>query len=128
VEVSAIQRTAIEAAEEAHLLFDAKHYAGACSRAYYAMFNMARTLLMLRGKKLEEVKTHKSVLALFSREYVQDGTFTAEMGRTLRQSANIRRAADYEGGVSREQAVQVVAVLDQFMDKAQAVLSTTRGG
>jgi uncharacterized protein (UPF0332 family) len=117
-----------EAAEEARVLFDAGLYSGACSRAYYAMFNTARALLLLRDYPLETVKTHKSVLRLFSLEFVQQGTFKPELARALRRAADARHVADYEGGVTREQAAEVMVALDAFMSDSAMLLDALARG
>ena len=88
-----LETSAREAAEEARLLFRAQLFRGACSRAYYAMFNAARAMLTLRGYKAEAVKTHKSVLRLFSLEFVKTGPFDAEIGQMLRRAAEARHVA-----------------------------------
>ncbi len=116
--MNTLRAVAKEAAEEAHLLFDAGHYSGACSRAYYAMFNVARALLEDRGFASESIKTHKSVLGLFSREFVKDGPFNSEDGRALRRAADARQVADYGGGVSAHDAREVLVALDRFMSRA----------
>lgn len=98
-------------------------FSGACSRAYYAMFNAARAMLVTKGFEREKAKTHKTVLRLFSREFVQDGSFDAELARALRKAADARHLADYEGGVTREDAAQVMATLEAFMREAEAALA-----
>lgn len=115
--------SAREAAEEARVLFRASLFSGACSRAYYAMFNAARAMLLTKGFEREKAKTHKTVLRLFSREFVQDGSFDAELARALRKAADARHLADYEGGVTREDAAQVMATLEAFMREAEAALA-----
>ena len=112
-----------EAAEEAAILFRTGHYSGACSRAYYAMFNAARALLAVRGHQPEEAKTHKSVLRLFSLEFVQTGSFDAQQGRALREAFDARHEADYEGGVTKDEAARVIASMEQFMQTAEHVLA-----
>jgi uncharacterized protein (UPF0332 family) len=89
------------------------------------MFNAARAMLLAKGYPPEEAKTHKTVLRLFSREFVQHGAFDAELARGLRRAADARRMADYEGGVGREEAAQVIQTFEAFMRQAEAVL---RGG
>lgn len=118
-----LEARARESAEEARVLFRASLYSGACSRAYYAMFNAARAMLLARGYEPESAKTHKTVLRLFSREFVQSGTFDAGLARALRKAADARHLADYEGGVTQEEAAQVMATLEAFMRAAGAALS-----
>ena len=119
-----LEASAWEAAEEARVLFRASLFRGACSRAYYAMFNAARALLLVRGFQLEQAKTHKTVLRLFSQEFVQDGTFDKTLARALRKSADARHIADYEGGVTRDEAAEIMEALEGFMGRAEAVLAT----
>ena len=122
-----LETSAKEAAEEARILFREPRYRGACSRAYCAMFNAARAMLVARGHPIERVKTHKSVLRLFSDEFVRDGSFNVELARALRKAADARHLADYEGGVTEAEAAQVMATLEAFMGKAIAFLSKTAG-
>ena len=125
--MSDLAAQAREAAEEAHVLFDASLFSGACSRAYYAMFNAARALLLARGHAREQAKTHKTVLRLFSSEFVQGGTFDPDLARALRRAADARHMADYEGGVGRDEAAQVMRTLDAFMRAAEAALAQIGG-
>lgn len=113
-----------EAAVEARVLFQASLFSGACSRAYYAMFNCARAMLLAKGIRREDAKTHKTVLRLFSREYVQEGDFDPELARALRRAADARHVADYEGGVIKEDAAQVMETLEAFISAAEAVLAS----
>jgi uncharacterized protein (UPF0332 family) len=121
-----LEARARESAEEARVLFDNLLFSGACSRAYYAMFNMARSMLIHRGYPLERVKTHRTVLRLFSEEFVRDGSFDVGLARGLRRAADARHVADYAGGVTREEAEQVMRTLDAFIDRATALLSQPR--
>ena len=77
---------------------------------------------------LEAVKTHKSVLRLFSLEFVQRGTFKPELARALRKAPDARHVADYEGGVLREDAAEVMAALGAFMNDAEAFLGNAMRG
>jgi uncharacterized protein (UPF0332 family) len=121
--MSDLEAMAREAAEEARILFRASRFGGACSRAYYAMFNAARAMLLAKGHTREKAKTHKTVLRLFSREFVQDGSFDPELARALRKAADARHVADYERGITRAEAAQVMATLEAFMQNAEALLT-----
>jgi uncharacterized protein (UPF0332 family) len=54
---------------------------------------------------------------------VVDGTFDAELARALRKAADARNVADYEGGVTKDEAAQVMTTLEAFMREAEAVLA-----
>ena len=117
---------ALDAEKEAHALFDLGLYRGACSRAYYAMFNMARALLLARGHEPEATKTHRTVLQTFSNEFVRNGPFDKEDGRQLQRAAEARHLADYSGRVPREDAERVMMALDRFMTTAKAIRSSSQ--
>ena len=117
---------ALDAEKEAHALFGLGLYRGACSRAYYAMFNMARALLLTRGHEPEATKTHKTVLQSFSNEFVRNGPFDKTDGRELQRAAEARHLADYSGRVAREDAEKVMAALDKFMATARTILSSSQ--
>jgi uncharacterized protein (UPF0332 family) len=119
---------ALDAEREARALFGLGLYRGACSRAYYAMFNMARALPLMRGHEPEATKTHKSVLQAFSNEFVRNGPFDKAVGRELRRASEARHLADYSGGVSRSDAEQLMTVLDRFMTTARTILSSVPRG
>jgi uncharacterized protein (UPF0332 family) len=122
-----LEENARDAAEEARVLFRAKLYRGACSRAYYAMFNSARAMLATRGHQPEKTKTHKTVLRLFSLEFVKNGPYGAETGQMLRRAADARAVADYQGGVNAGEAAEVLAALEIFMRNMEETLSRSRG-
>lgn len=119
---------ALDAEKEARALFGLGLYRGACSRAYYAMFNMARALLLTRGHEPEATKTHKTVLQTFSNEFVRNGPFDKADGRELQRAAEARHLADYSGSVSRADAEHVMAVLGKFMNTARTILSSPQPG
>ena len=57
---------------------------GACSRAYYAMFDAARAALLATGYDVG--RTHRGVLAAFSDRLVKSGRMPKEMGRLLKKA------------------------------------------
>lgn len=118
-----IWKKAEDAAVQARLLFEAAQYDGACSRAYYAMFNAARALLSLKGFDSSAARTHKTVLRLFSLEFVQKGTFDDEHGRALRRANESRNLADYADEVlSRARAEAVMTAMEKFMAAAGRII------
>lgn len=68
---------------------------GACNRAYYAMFDAARAILLETGYDVG--KTHKGVLNAFSEHLVKTKRLPKELGRLLKQAETRRYVADYEG-------------------------------
>lgn len=86
---------AARAAESAKALLDLGDTDGACSRAYYAMFDAARAALATRGHAPEATKTHSAVHSAFALTFVKTGLVPKEIGRALGQVQDIRLLADY---------------------------------
>ena len=92
--------------------------------AYYAMFNAARALLDMRGYGPEAVKTHAGVLRLFSLEFVNAGSLTAEYGRALRTAERLRNLADYDPDpITAENARPVIEFLHPFLEAVERLLA-----
>lgn len=126
--MSSLWNKARDAADEARLLFDAGLNDGACSRAYYAMFNAARALLITKGVEPDKVKTHRSVHRLFSLIFVQDSTFAERAGRALRRAAESRSIADYDDlGLQHERTKAVMESMEEFMLTAERVMNDAKG-
>ena len=68
---------------------------GACSRAYYAMYDAARATLDWAGVAPAHgaFKTHHGVIAAFSLHLVKPGLFPAEPGRAIQRAQSVRQVA-----------------------------------
>ena len=88
------------------LLFQDGDMDGACNRAYYAMFNAARALLLHAGYPgAAIIKTHKGLIAAVAQFLVKPGRLTSKDHRALNSVFQIRVAADYLGtSISRTDA------------------------
>ena len=64
----------------------------AVSRGYYAMFYVARALLVVRGITVHK---HSAVLAAFGRELVRTGVVPAHLHRALLDAFRDRQTVDY---------------------------------
>jgi uncharacterized protein (UPF0332 family) len=74
----------------------------AISRAYYAMFYVARALLLTRDVRRSK---HSGVLAAFASEFVRSGELPAELFALLRDGFEDRGESDYGlATISEEQA------------------------
>jgi len=124
--VSDLEASAREAAAEARVLYRERLFRGACSRAYYAMFNTARAMLASRGYRLDSIKKHKSVLRLFSLEFVKNGPLEPQVGQALQRAAEARHVADYEGGINEAEAGEVMEALEMFLRLAEQAISPSR--
>lgn len=106
------------AARSARLLLDAGDYHGAISRAYYAMFDLARSSLREIDPKLAAAKTHATVISRFAKHVVQDRGFPRESGRALRRAFDARLVAEYSDiATTVEEAKAVVEMMERFVDE-----------
>jgi uncharacterized protein (UPF0332 family) len=121
--VSELWDKALEAADEARILLREGRFNGASNRAYYAMFNTARALLIERhGAEALDVKRHATVLRLFSKHFIEAGHFDVSFGAIMRRAAEMRRVADYdEMSVSKNEAQQILDAMERFLTVAAKV-------
>ncbi|MEH3119081.1 MAG: HEPN domain-containing protein [Methylorubrum populi] len=107
-----------ERALQAARLLGAGDTEGACSRAYYAMFDAARASLMVTGHLREgmNVKTHAGVIAAFGQALVQTGQVDAAFGRAFNRLQDVRIRADYMAGApSVEEAEWALTQAEAFV-------------
>jgi len=113
---------AMRALEGAQALLGADDYEGACSRAYYAMFDAAHAGLIAAGIITPESfsKTHRSLIASFGLNLVKTGIIAPELGSALNKVERLRRLADYTG--------EPIEVGDArwAVDKASELIATIR--
>lgn len=95
-------------------LLKAGHFAGACDRAYYAVFHMAQAVLAKEGM---EFSSHEAVISAFGREFAKTGRINPKYHRILREAFDLRLTADYdiESTVSEEQARGLIADCEDFL-------------
>jgi uncharacterized protein (UPF0332 family) len=105
---------AAQAASSARLLLDSGDADGACNRAYYAMFDAARSALMARGHP--PGKTHRGILAAFSDQMVRSGALPKDLGRFLKRAETYRFVADYgSDSVTLDEARVLVGEAERFI-------------
>jgi uncharacterized protein (UPF0332 family) len=92
-------RKAESALSGARVLLQSGDSDGACSRAYYAMFDAAHAALFaLRAEDFAApIKTHNGLVARFGQHVVATGQLAAEHGSDLNKVQNLRQLADYSG-------------------------------
>ena len=88
----------------ARRLLEAGDYDFAVSRAYYAMFYVARALLLTRRVRRSK---HSGVLAAFASEFVRSGELPAELFALLRDGFEDRGESDYGLAVISEDQARV---------------------
>jgi len=108
-----------QAAASARVLLDTGDGDGASNRAYYAMFDAARAVLLDSG--FDVGKTHRGVLNAFSDRLVKNGSVPQEMGRLLKRAETFRYVADYEGNpVELNDAKEMVEQAEAFVASMRA--------
>jgi uncharacterized protein (UPF0332 family) len=86
----------------------------AVSRAYYAMFYVARALLLTRDIRRSK---HSGVIATFNEQFVRDGTVPHYLFISLRDAFDDRAEGDYGlAAVSQEQARSGIEAAHAFVD------------
>lgn len=111
-----------EALRAARVLLDARLPNDALSRAYYAMFHLARAVLFLDGL---QPRTHKGVVAV-----LLDSRTPARLPREaiddLSRLQSLRDVADYsQTRLTDEKAASEVATAERFVAAARAVLAAS---
>lgn len=109
------------AIEGARVLLATGDTEGACSRAYYAMYDAAHAALIATGHETigTIIRTHHSVIARFGERLVLTGLVDASFGRAFNKVQDIRLLADYsaepppidQAKWAVEQAVAFVALM-----------------
>ncbi len=118
-------KKAQRAVASAKLLLEAGDYEGACSRAYYAMFDGAKAALAAIGapQEAQTARTHGGLIAAFSLHLVKSGMLQVEIGRAFNQMQEIRLVSDYSGDpIEQEQAVWALAQATLMLEKVQILI------
>ena len=87
------------AIDSAKLLYKAGDIDGACNRAYYAMFDAAKAVLLATVPMIDPTigKTHSGLISAFGLHMVKTGLIPVECGRAFNRAHDIRQTADYTG-------------------------------
>ena len=109
------------ALKSAEVLLETGDTDGACSRAYYAMFDAARAaLLQVKAPVRTEIaKTHNGLSAAFSLHLIKSGQLSPGLGR----AHETRLLADYTGDpVELDVAEKLVQQAAEFIEEITAKL------
>lgn len=87
------------AADSAALLLEQGDIDGACNRAYYAMFDAARGVLLSTGLDQASIRTHGGLISAFGLYLVKKGKVERALGHVLNRAHEIRLIADYTGDI-----------------------------
>jgi uncharacterized protein (UPF0332 family) len=110
---------AARACTSARALLELGDIDGACSRAYYAMFDAARAALLASGAPVQPDigRTHGGLITAFSLHLVKNGPVPRELGRLLKRAEEIRLVADYkENSVEFNDARELVGQAELFFN------------
>ena len=102
----------------ARALLDLGDVDGATNRAYYAMFDAARSVLMQQDAKLDPqfAKTHSGLMALFNERLVKPGHVSRDIGRLLKRAEEIRVLADYTlSELTLEEVTDLIDSAEEFV-------------
>lgn len=106
------------ALSEAQLLLGAGYTDGACSRAYYAMFDAAHAALFSLGIEgvTAPIKSHSILVGRFGQSVVLAGHLPATHGEAINKAQRFREIADYSGDpISLDNAEWVVEQAADFV-------------
>jgi uncharacterized protein (UPF0332 family) len=102
----------------ARLLLSSGDSDGACSRAYYAMFDAAHAALFALGVEgvAAPIKTHGRLVGQFGQHVVLAGHLPATHGEALNKAQRFREIADYSGDpISLSNAAWAVENAEAFV-------------
>lgn len=119
----ALMLKAARACTSARALLELGDVDGACSRAYYAMFDAARAALLASGAPVQPDigRTHGGLITAFSLHLVKNGPIPRELGRLLKRAEEIRLVADYkENSVEFDDARELVGQAELFFNALRA--------
>jgi uncharacterized protein (UPF0332 family) len=108
----------------ARRLLETGDYEDAVSRAYYAVYHAAQSLLLSEGEKAE---THKGVVTLFGLLFVKTGKFKKNLGKYLANLKDDRESSDYEvfSYIDKETAETAVMEAEEFIRESKRYLRKT---
>jgi uncharacterized protein (UPF0332 family) len=94
----------------------------AAARAYYAMFYLAKAMLLSKGLTFSK---HSSVHAAFGKEFSKTGLVPLDYHRYLMRGMEVRHAGDYaaKGSVTAAEADIQISRAEQFLKMAENFLA-----
>lgn len=114
------------AIQSAKILIEAGDYEGACNRAYYAMFDAAKAVLLARVPDIPAHigKTHGGLISAFGLHLVKTGILPLETGRMFNRAFEMRQIADYTGdNLEEADVVQLLEQATNFLAHIKTTLS-----
>jgi uncharacterized protein (UPF0332 family) len=120
-EIELLVKRADRAILSARILINEGDFEASVSRSYYGMFYITEALLLTKGLKFS---SHKSVILLFSENFIKTGIFKTEFGRWLSKAFESRLLGDYsfEHTADKNKAEQVFTWADGFVKEVKDYL------
>ena len=121
IDISDFIQKARESLEVAEDLFKSKHYDFSASRAYYAMFYSAETVLLTKDLSFS---THKAVISSFGKEFIKTKLFPSKLHKYIRDAFKLRQLGDYgsPGSISKEKSQILIEQAKEFIDTIEEYL------
>jgi uncharacterized protein (UPF0332 family) len=121
-EIKQLLSLAIEDLETAKILFELQRYRPCLSRAYYAMYYSAQTLLLSAGL---ETSTHKGVIKLINFHFTNTGKISQDIAKLLKSTYDLRQSGDYSTDFIADRATAETAIANaqQFINEMQRIIS-----
>ncbi len=85
------------------------------SRAYYALFFVARAILFTKDVK---PRTHSGTISAFGEFFIKNNTFPKRFGRSFNEAFELRLLGDYEftKQISKDQALEIYKNAEEFVE------------
>jgi len=124
--VQALMNKATRSCASARALLGLGDGDGAANRAYYAMFDAARAVLLASGGSVATTgRTHSGLIAAFGQYLVKHAAVSKDLGRFLNRAHEIRLIADYNGdSVELNDAEAIVAQAETFIAAMQSIATS----
>lgn len=112
---------ASEKLRAAKILYDSKSYSNSISMSYYAMFLVAKALLLKRDI---EAKTHSRLSYIFYKTYVETGEFSDRVYRNFTRAQTLREQSDYSvlDDITQDIARKKLVHCKEFFNEAEKFL------
>jgi uncharacterized protein len=120
-------RVLLERADEALIaartLLEKCLLADAISRAYYAVYYAAQSILYSNGLSS---KTHSGTINIFGQEIVEKGIVPRKLGKILKGAHDLRQKADYSAGIDFEltDVEKIIEEAQYFLEQIRQVISS----
>ena len=122
-EIQALLHKARDSQQAALLLKQEGYLDFAASRAYYALFYAAESLLLDRGLSYS---SHAAVIAAFGKEFAKTNDLDSRFHRYLIDAHDLRNIGDYDigPGITEMQVQELFHWVDEVIVTAESFLSS----